>query len=293
VTADSGPPLPPSRLARRVGSPEGDERSRTHYDRVGRYTRERLIELLGDEWSFQGKRVLDFGCGAGRTLRHFEAEAEVASIEGCDIDVDSVDWVRDNLSPPFSVFRCDETPPLPRTDRHYDLIWALSVFTHIGDGWSAWLLELHRVLADDGLLIATVVGPAYATEVTGEPWDEDRIGMNVLRHWQGWDRGGPTVLHSDWWIRAHWGRLFEVEEIQMTGADRGQHRWVLLRKRGDAAPTEAALEQPEPGEPRELEALRHNVRQLRAELEMIVPYSAWRLASPLATLRRAVRGRWR
>jgi SAM-dependent methyltransferase len=291
MKSEHGLPLPPSRLARRVGSPEGSESSRSHYDRVGRANRERLLALLPEGWSFEGKRVLDFGCGSGRTLRHFAGETAVAEIAGCDIDADSVEWVRENLCPPFSVHLCAENPPLPWADGHFDLIWALSVFTHITDAWSAWLVELDRVLADDGLLITTVVGPAYAAGVTREPWEEDRIGMNVLRHWQGWDRGGPTVLHSDWWIRAHWGRAFEVAEIRED--DRGQHRWILLRKREGARPTAVALEQLEPDEPREIEALRHNLRQLQAELEMIVPYSPWRFAAPLAIVRRAVRGRWR
>jgi hypothetical protein len=48
---------------------------------------------------------------------------------------------------------------------------------------------------------------------TGEAWDEDRIGMNVLRPDQPWDAGGPVVLMSDWWVRAHWGRAFEILDV--------------------------------------------------------------------------------
>jgi hypothetical protein len=43
-------------------------------------------------------------------------------------------------------------------------------------------------------------------------------------------------------------------------------RWLAMRKR-DVTPTVADLERPEPGEPRELTALRHNVKQLRREFE--------------------------
>lgn len=288
MTTESSLPIPPRRLARRVGAPERGEDPRSHYDRLGRYARERILDLLPDGWSFEGKRVLDFGCGSGRTLRHFAAEARVAEISGCDIDSASIHWARENLSPPFEVFTCEETPPLPRQDKAFDLIWALSVFTHIGEGWSAWLIELDRLLADDGLVVATIIGPDYASAVTGEAWDEDRIGVNVLRHWQGWERGGPTVLHSEWWIRAHWGRVFEIIELDAPAANQGQLRWVLLLKRPGDPPTQDELEAVEPGEPREFEALRHNLRQLRAELDMIVPYSPWRFATPLAAVRRAL-----
>ncbi|MCA1697943.1 MAG: class I SAM-dependent methyltransferase [Actinobacteria bacterium] len=56
------------------------------------------------------------------------------------------------------VFQTGEIPPLPQPDAYFDLVWATSVFTHISDHWSAWLLELHRLLKDGGLLIATFLG---------------------------------------------------------------------------------------------------------------------------------------
>ncbi len=43
-------------------------------------------------------------------------------------------------------------------DGSFDLIWAVSVFTHLAETWSAWLLELHRVLKPGGILLATFMG---------------------------------------------------------------------------------------------------------------------------------------
>lgn len=62
-------PLPPLELADRVG--RGDA-----FDEVGRATRLEIVKRLPANWSFAEKRILDFGCGAGRTLRHFVSEAE-------------------------------------------------------------------------------------------------------------------------------------------------------------------------------------------------------------------------
>lgn len=98
--------------------------------------------------------------------------------------------------------------------------------------------------------------------IAGEPWDPDRIGMNVLRPWQSWAEGGPSVQHSEWWLRAHWGRAFEFEQVH-DGEGVG-HGLLVLRKR-EVEIDEAALLAPEPGEPREVLALRHNVAQLSAE----------------------------
>jgi SAM-dependent methyltransferase len=242
-----------------------------NYERFGLDIRSQILELLPRGWSFQGKRVLDFGCGAGRTLRHFLDEATEAEIWGCDIDAPSLEWLQANLCPPLRVFPSRERPPLPRHDGEFDLIWAVSVFTHLSDRWAEWLLELRRMLRNDGLLIATYVGEGVSERLAGEPWDADRIGMNVLRHWQRWDNGGPYVLHSDWWVRAHWGRAFEIVALERDPslfAEMGAHTWVVMRKR-PGAPTVDELERIDPGDPRELEAVRHNVVQLQRELEQV------------------------
>ena len=62
--------------------------------------------------------------------------------------------------------------------------------------WAAWLVELHRILAPRGLLIASFLGEGMSQVIAGEPWNPERIGMNVLNAHYGWDIGGPSVLMS-------------------------------------------------------------------------------------------------
>jgi SAM-dependent methyltransferase len=247
------------------------------YDRIGHESRASIVSLLPDDWTWEGKDVLDFGCGAGRTLRHFIQEAETATFSGCDIDRESIDWLAENLSPPLHVFASDEMPPLPVPSGSFDLVYALSVFTHLTESWSAWLLELHRVLKDGGLVIATFIGPGIAHIVTDEIWEEERIGMNVLKAGQSWDLGGPTVLHSPWWIRAHWGRAFDVIDLRLAGfgqpssqehgvGSRSAGQGVVLMRKRAVELTREELERPEPGEPREALAALNNVGQLSREL---------------------------
>jgi SAM-dependent methyltransferase len=286
------PPFPPLPLADRVLSLEGRGDPYAAYAELGAQTKVALLDLLPDGWSFAGKRVLDFGCGAGRTLRHFLDEAEVAELWGADIDAASIEWLEGALCPPLHAIRCGPEPPLPVEGR-FDLIWAISVFTHLTDTSLGWLLELHRRLAPGGLLMASYMGRQHSKLLAGEPWDENRIGMNVLRHDQGWDDGGPMVLMSDWWVRAHWGRAFEILE---TAEVHGQ-TWALMRRR-DVALTVADLERPS-DDPREFAALRHNLRQVQRELErrgeeLRRDYEgtrSWRLTRPLRRLTRAWPGR--
>lgn len=256
-------PLPPPELVQRVGRIDDPDVNGT-YDAIGRHCRERLERLLPDDWSWEGKRVLDFGCGAGRTLRHFLDEADRAEFYGCDIDGPSIDWLTERLSPPLHIFQSGELPSLPQPDGFFDLVYAFSVFTHLSDHWAGWLLELRRVLKPDGLLLATFLSEPHWKEFDQGPWDEDRVGMNVIKTWNPWDAGGPVVFHSEWWIREHWGRAFDVVSLELRDPDDPEGQGAaLLRPRPDRL-EQADLARPGDDQ-REVAALRQNIAQLQHE----------------------------
>jgi len=238
------------------------ERFAELWESLGPETKTALLELLGPDWSFEGKRVMDFGCGAGRTLRHFLPEAEDAEFWGVDIDGPSIDLLAETVSPPLHVRRCEYMPPLDLERGSFDLIWSISVFTHLTDNSLPWLLELHRLLKPGGLVIATYMGRWTSELLAGEPWDENRIGMNVLRHRHPASDGAPLVLISDWWLREHWGRAFEVVAI---APQIHNQSWAVLRKR-DVELTVEELERPG-ADPREYAAVRHNLVQAQLEIE--------------------------
>lgn len=289
-------PLPPHALAIRAGVPDPADVIAS-YRAVGRDSRTTILELLGDGWSFQGKRVLDFGCGSGKVMRHFLAEAAGCELWGCDIDAPSVAWINAELSPPLHAFSNGEAPPLDVPDGRFDLVWSISVFTHLTDHWAGWLAELHRVLAPGGLAIVSFLGGAMYEAWTGERWEPDRIGMTVLDPAQDWERGGPTVFHSPWWLREHWGRAFEFVALREGSAPR-EHGLVLLRRRPGPPVGAGELERIDAvAEPREIEALRNQVRlahsetsRLRGERDAFARAAARRLdrrvAGRLAQLRR-------
>jgi SAM-dependent methyltransferase len=303
-------PLPPAELCLRVGVLDREDPVAS-FAAMGAEQRVHLDRLLGDGWLTGGRRVLDFGCGAGKLLRHLlDVPATGGELHGCDIDAPSIAWLQEHLSPPLHVFCVEETPGLPRPDATFDLVLAMSVFTHLTDHWAGWLLELHRVLRPGALLVATFLGEGMSEAIAGEPWDADRIGMNRARAWQGWDEGGPSVQHSEWWLRAHWGRAFEVLTVE-DGPAFG-HGYLVARRR-DVALSGEDLAAPERGEGREARALLHNVEQLardcaelgadreliRRELEAVradrelVDAARARLECELAAWRAPARRSWR
>ena len=171
-------PLPPAELVQRVCRIDDPDVEGT-YLAQGRATRARLESLLPPGWSWSGKRVLDFGCGAGRTLRHLLDEP--AELYGCDVHGPSIRWLEEHLSPPLNVVQSGTRPPLPYEAGAFDLVYALSVFTHIAEGWAGWLLELRRILRPDGILVATFMNDESWRLFGRGEWDEERTGMLVTK----------------------------------------------------------------------------------------------------------------
>jgi SAM-dependent methyltransferase len=263
-------PIPPRELIERTGSTaqESDEAFISEsYEQAGRTRKAGIVEALPDDWSFDGKRVLDFGCGSGRVLRQFLPEAASGEFWGCDLHAPTIEWLDQNLSPPLH-FYVNDRIPTPHPDSHFDLVYAISVFTHITHEWSAWLLELHRILKPGGLLLATFLGPDAGGRRLSDLPGEDELGMcakTVLGQSLDYS-SGPLVWHSPWWLRSHWGRAFEILELRLGAFPfaGGRHGFVLGRKR-DLSVSRDVLERPDPDDPREFEAQRRQFAMLEQE----------------------------
>ncbi len=235
----------------RVGDLSQAEDDRAAYDEIGRDALARMYRMLPEGFSADGPCVLDFGCGAGRTLRHLLVDWPGAELWGCDVDRESIDWLREHGAGRITAFQVNDEPGLDVAEGHFDIVLAFSVFTHLSLHWAGWMTELHRVLAPDGLLYATFLAPSFAEPWAGETLDEEDTGMVVLGEGTPWDEGGPCAFVSDWWLRAHWGRAFEIVSLD-PGTPTAQGA-VLLRRR-PVPVTAELLERPEEGEPRELRA---------------------------------------
>ncbi len=273
-----------------MGTVEGADPIRFYLEEGARL-RGLITGLLPQGWNWEGKRALDFGCGSARVLRHFASEAEHGSFLGCDIDRGSIDWDNAHLNPPFRFFTNAPAPPLPLDADSIDLVWAMSVFTHISDLWSDWLTELHRLLSPGGILVASFLGEGMWEALIGEPYPEDEVGMVVRQHWTGPD---AQVFHSEWWLREHWGRCFDVLAVMRpphsaSGAPDITHSYIALRKRAVAI-SKADLERLAE-DPREATSLQTSLRLARSELAHLatrVPSRRWRhlLGRRLPALRR-------
>jgi SAM-dependent methyltransferase len=143
----AGVPVPPADLREGVGLNDDEV-----YLASGREHAGNMLRILGEAGAGAPDRVLEFGCAAGRLLRHVPARERW----GVDLKAGSVEWCRRHLSPPMNFVTTTTFPHLPFEDNYFDLAFAGSVFTHISDLPDAWFLELRRVVRPGGHIYLTV-----------------------------------------------------------------------------------------------------------------------------------------
>lgn len=100
-----------------------------------------------------GARILDAGCGSGRTL--VELADYGGEVCGIELSSDAAELARARGLGDVQVGRLEE---LPWEDGAFDLITCLDVIEHVPDDVTA-LVELRRVARPGGWLLVTV--PAY------------------------------------------------------------------------------------------------------------------------------------
>jgi SAM-dependent methyltransferase len=222
VTPTDGVPLPPRRLMVRVaGTADADwflRSGRAGYDAIAAHV------PLDDTES-----VLDFGCGCGRVTRYFRDHH--GDVAGSDVNRDAVAWCRANL--PFARFEVNGlAPPLAFDDASFDLVYALSVFTHLtADLQLAWRDELHRVLRPGGRLLVTTHGRSYLQRLDEDERARFERGELVVRWAEVVGSNLCSAYHPERYLRDTFADGFTFLELEAEGA-RGNptQDLVLLRK---------------------------------------------------------------
>lgn len=103
--------------------------------------------------------ICDWGCGPMRVLRHLPLLIGQSNYYvGLDFNPDTVKWASANFQN-IKFLNNNLSPPLPLESESVDVIYNISVFTHLSkEMFLAYVDELSRVLKKGGLLIATLHG---------------------------------------------------------------------------------------------------------------------------------------
>jgi SAM-dependent methyltransferase len=235
-TGADGLPLPPvdlvritSGLYRRATDPDAIAR---RYEATGAqgaaWIRSMLarngidIDALGD--------LLDFGCGCGRVTRHWKDLP--GHVHGTDYNPHLVGWCAEHLT--FADFALNSfDPPLPFGDACFDLVYSISIFTHLDEPLQVpWMRELTRVVRPGGWLLITLSGEERLRSLPAwnrlrEPFE---AGGLVVTKAERWGTNACAVYHPRPYVDETLTAGLELLEYASGGADDVRQDAVLLRK---------------------------------------------------------------
>ena len=234
------PALPdPDRMLRVVGATSTTQFLLGGFTDFNKFNR--LLAAIGaGDLTDRRRRVLEWGVGCGRVARYFSA---VAGIEFCgvDVDADNVDWCSRNL--PGRYMKVPLRPPTPLDSASFDLIYGISVLTHLHErDQRAWLAELDRLAAPGAIVLLSFHGTtagnyaglplpvldAYLDAVARDGFVMTAVN-DQIRDFIDEPDYYVDVSHSDAYVRRVWGEYFDV--IDTVPGMTATHDLAVLRKR--------------------------------------------------------------
>jgi SAM-dependent methyltransferase len=225
--APDGLPIPPARLVILVtGTPDIG-----WFFEGGARAAESIRSILGKNGIDIGqtRALLDFGCGCGRVARHWQRLQ--AEVHGCDFNRRLVGWCRRHLR--FARFEGNALrPPLPYPDGRFDLVYALSVFTHLPEDLQGpWMDELRRVLAPGGHVILSVHGRRYVDELSPAERERFEEGRLVVRQEGSAGTNVCGAYHPFEYVRQTLARAFTLVDYRPEGAQGNPRQDLVLLRR--------------------------------------------------------------
>jgi SAM-dependent methyltransferase len=228
VAADDGLPVPPPRLIVRVAGTA----DAAWFLESGRLAAQSITQSLARH----GRRVeelgalLDFGCGCGRVTRRW-AGLDSTEAHGTDANERAVAWCRSNL--PFARFSSNGLePPLAHADGSFDLVYALSVFTHLPEQLQlSWIHELERVLRPGGFLLVTTHGARYRERLSPDERAAFDGGRLVVRWPAGAGSNLCSAFHPPSYVKERLAERLDLLEHVPEGAAGNPHQDLYLLRR--------------------------------------------------------------
>lgn len=126
-----------------------------------------LTDHLKKHIDLKNKRILDWGCGPGRIIRHIpNVIGNGCEYFGTDYNEKTIAWCSKNL-PNIQFNKNSLNAKLPYEDNYMDVIYGISIFTHLSEQLHfEWFDELYRILKPNGIMFLTTQGENFKVKLT-------------------------------------------------------------------------------------------------------------------------------
>lgn len=194
-----------------------------------------LAGILRKHIELSGVKILDWGCGPGRVVRHLSRfTGPQTDFFGTDYNATSIAWCTENL-PGIRFNQNSLAARLPYENNFFDVIYGISVFTHLSEKMHfAWFNELFRVLKPGGILLFTTQGENFREKLTANELTAFDEGRLVVR---GKTKEGHRT-YSAFHPKKFMEELFAQTEIRKhierkpeNGGWLPQDVWILRKRR--------------------------------------------------------------
>ncbi len=130
----------------------------------------------------KNKRILDWGCGPGRIIRHLpNIVNNGCEFFGTDYNKKSIEWCSKNLTG-ISFNNNSLIAQLPYDNEFVDVIYGTSIFTHLSEQLHYdWYNELYRVLKPKGIMLLTTQGDNFKVKLTDSELKKYNENQLVVR----------------------------------------------------------------------------------------------------------------
>lgn len=109
--------------------------------------------------------ILDWGCGTGRIIQHLHQFHPYALLYGADTNFDMISWNQKHINDVYFT-EIPSTPPTSFPLNYFDLIYGISVFTHLSATLqNQWIVELARICKPGGIFLVTTMGLYYEKQL--------------------------------------------------------------------------------------------------------------------------------
>jgi ubiquinone/menaquinone biosynthesis C-methylase UbiE len=144
-------------------------------------------------------------------------------LHGCDIDNEAISWCQSNLQHIGEFSTNKPLPNLPYEDDYFDIVYSISVFTHLPEDMQfEWLNELKRVTRKGGYLLLTTHGEHLAPKRVQKTMQKHGFHYSVGDRTDGLPDFYQTTFHTDQYIKDHWQAYFDIIKIVKKGVHNHQ-----------------------------------------------------------------------
>jgi len=203
----------------------------TEYYTKSRETAQWLLDYFSKYIHLKNVKILDWGCGPGRIIRHIpELLDKRSEIYGTDYNQKSIKWCRENL-PGISFIHNSMEAELPYEDNFFDVIFGISIFTHLSESMHyARFKELYRILKPGGILFLTTHGKVFIDKLTASEKEKYLNDKLVIRGKVKEGHRTFTAYHPKQFMEQLFSKMQILEHVPGVSNEKPQQDIWIVKK---------------------------------------------------------------